>query len=100
MEILDLEWDDDNVLHIARHHVNPDEVEDVIYGIYLYSKDPDSKSSGDERYIISGRTRNGRYLNVVVKKIYKTRYRPITAFEMSENYIRRFKKRLERRGIK
>jgi uncharacterized protein len=83
-----LEWDDKNVEHIARHGVNPDEVEDICFGLNL------SERESGQRYILSGQTDGGRYLNVVVGKIGKGLFRPITAFEMSESYKARYKKRM------
>jgi hypothetical protein len=35
MQIDDLEWDDRNEAHIARHQVEPEEVEDVCYGNHM-----------------------------------------------------------------
>jgi uncharacterized DUF497 family protein len=88
--INDLLWDDENVEHIARHNVTPKEVEDVCYGFHI------SKKERRQRYILSGQTRDGRYLNVVIEKIGKELFRPITAFEMSEKYKAKFKKRLKK----
>ena len=34
MVVSGFEWDDDNVLHIARHEFTPDEVEEVFAGEY------------------------------------------------------------------
>jgi hypothetical protein len=31
MQISDFQWDEDNVEHIARHHVYPDEVEELVF---------------------------------------------------------------------
>lgn len=55
MLISALEWDDENISHIARHNVTPKEVEDVYYGIHLCIKD------GDQRYILSGQSIGSRY---------------------------------------
>ena len=88
MQIIELEWDDVNVEHIAKHHVKPQEVEDVCLGIHLIEKE------SHKRYILSGQTTAGRYLNVVIEQVGKGLFRPITAFEMSENYKRSYKKRL------
>ena len=86
--IVELQWDDENVAHIARHKVSPQEVEDVCFGFHIYEKE------NGQRYILSGQTAAGRYLNVVVEQIGKGLVRPITAFEMSESYQRNYKKRL------
>lgn len=92
MFIGELEWDDENIEHIARHNVSPNEVEDVCFGIHLSIKE-----SG-QRYILSGQTETGRYLNVVIERIRRGLFRPITAFQMSENYKARYKRRMGKKG--
>jgi uncharacterized DUF497 family protein len=88
VRIGELEWDDDNVEHIARHNVTPKEVEDVCFSLHL------SERAGIGRYILSGQSAEGRCLNVVIDRIGQGLFRPITAFEMSEGYKRKFRKRL------
>lgn len=92
MQIGELYWDDENIEHIARHNVSPWEVEDVCFGLHVIKKDR------GERYILSGQTIAGRYVNVVIERLHKQVFRPITAFEMSENYKRSYRKRLGGRG--
>lgn len=48
MKISDLQWDDGNVEHIARHNVNPEEVEDVCFGVHIAAKEEGG------RYILIG----------------------------------------------
>lgn len=88
MIIGELEWDDENVEHIARHGVNPDEVEDICFGLNL------SEKEGRQRYILSGQTRGGRYLNVVIERVGGGLFRLITAFEMSEGFKARYRKKM------
>lgn len=88
MIIGELEWDDENVEHIARHNVSPQEVEDVCFGLHI------SERQSNRRYVLSGQTAAGRYLNVVVERIGAGLFRPITAFEMSESYKRRYRRRV------
>ena len=88
MTIIELQWDDENAEHIAQHKVNPKEVEDVCFGTHI------SRKEGDQRYILSGQTEIGRYLNVVIEKVGGGVFRPITAFEMSEKYRRGYRGRL------
>lgn len=90
MQIIELQWDDINVGHISQHYVDPNEVEDVCYGLHI-----SAKQSG-QRYVLCGQSGNGRYLTVVIERIGKGIFRPITAFEMSENYKSSYKRRLER----
>ncbi len=86
MVISELEWDDENVEHIARHSVSPEEVEDVCFGLNV------SERESKNRYILCGQTDGGRRLNVVVQRISRGIFRPITAFEMSEKYKTRYKR--------
>ena len=90
MKIDSLNWDDENIEHIiSKHDVTPAEVEDVCFGRHV------AYSGENDRYIIYGQTDNGRYLKVVLEHLYGTRFRPITAFDMSksekQNYRKRFK---------
>ena len=60
MEISGFQWDEDNVAHIARHHVYPDEVEELAFDDEPWIR----KGSGGTRYML-GYTISGRYLFVV-----------------------------------
>jgi uncharacterized DUF497 family protein len=86
----ELEWDDENIEHIARHNVTPEEVEDVCYGSHL------SERVGGGRYVLSAKSATGRYLNVVIQRIGRGLFRPITAFEMSDSYKMRYRKRFKK----
>ncbi len=96
MHITDLEWDDDNVEHIARHGVSPAEVEDVCFGVHLSSRDPASKAQGKDRYILAGQSKGGRFLDVVVERLYGTTFRAVRAFEMSETAKKTYKNKLRK----
>ena len=90
MTIIELYWDDHNIDHVAQHGVTPNEVEDICFGIHI------SRKEGGQRYILSGQTDCGRYLNVVIEKVAGGIFRPITAFDMSETYKRRYKRKLRK----
>ena len=90
MRIESLEWDDRNIAHIAVHNVDPQEVEDVCFSIHL------SRSEGRHRYILAGQTARGRYLYVVIGLVRDTAFRPIPAFDMSDEHKHRFRRRLNR----
>lgn len=51
-------WDDDNIEHIARHRVEPEEVEEV------FDSPCHIRRLWGNRYIAYGRSRSGRYLFV------------------------------------
>ena len=90
MKIDDLQWDDKNVEHLAIHSVAPQEAMDICFGFHVAEKED------GQRYILSGQTEGGRYINVVIEKIGKGLFRPISAFEMSESYKRRYKNRFKK----
>jgi len=94
MRVESLRWDDANIEHIANHSVSPDEVEDVCFGLHLVRKERPLV------YIMSGQTSAGRYINVVVEHVGKGQFRPITAFEMSENYKKSYRARMKKKAIK
>lgn len=90
MIIDSLEWDDENIEHINRHHVHPEEVEDACFGKHIAY--PGEKN----RYVLYGQTEEGRYLKVVLESVFRKRYRPITAFNMSDSEKHNFRKRISR----
>jgi uncharacterized protein len=98
-EDIQLDWDDNNISHIAKHDVDPEEVEDVFSNYFFVRKDPDSKSNNETRYIVSG-VAKGRYLDVIIQKVQGSLYRPVNAWEMSPNYAKSYRKRLKAKGIK
>jgi uncharacterized DUF497 family protein len=86
LKIESVEWDDINVKHIARHGVSQDEVEDICYGRHV------GRKNGKTRYVLSGQTREGKYLNIVIQLVYYNEYRPITAYPMNENQKTSFRR--------
>lgn len=72
------DWDDANILHVARHDVTPEEAEEVLLG------DPMDlgfdEATGEDRWSYVGQTIAGRILRVVVTER-DIRMRVLTAFE-------------------
>ncbi|QOV89500.1 hypothetical protein [Humisphaera borealis] len=54
-------WDDWNTAHIGKHQVEPFEAEDVI----RRAARPYPKGMGNGKFLVRGRTRGGRRLNVI-----------------------------------
>jgi len=91
MEIREFEWDDNSIVHIARHGVFPDEVEDV-----AFDDDPwIRKGRKGTRYML-GYTVAGRYLFVVYVLKGKGIARVITSMDMDDKTKKLYKKRVER----
>ncbi|MBI2334568.1 BrnT family toxin [Candidatus Daviesbacteria bacterium] len=87
MIIKKLLWDEWNRMHIAKHNVEPDEVEEVCQSKNLFER------GRDGTYQITGQTESGRYLNIVVVLREKGFY-PVTARDADDKERRRFKKKL------
>ena len=56
-------WDDQNITHVARHEVIPDEVEQVAFS----SKSHVRRAKGQNIYYLFGQTNAGRHLFIVLK---------------------------------
>ncbi len=86
------QWDDQNILHIARHDVTQKEVEDVICGMAL---ELDVQyEDGEERFSLIGESACGRIL-FVIYTIRNGLLRPVTAYQPGAYLRRRY---LEEKG--
>jgi len=85
VRVIDLEWDEDNEEHVARHGVQPDEVENVCFGRHWAIR-----SSGRNKLALFGQTAGGRYLLVIVERLGSGWYRPITARDMDAREKRHY----------
>jgi len=73
-------WDIWNIDHIARHHVDPDEIEAVCHGMPIILR---GRQKG--RLILIGLTGEERMLAVVLEAKGGGRYYPITAYDADAN---------------
>ncbi len=90
MTIHELLWPDDRVEHIARHHIEPVEVEDVCFGTSLVLH---ARSQGKNPiYQVLGQTAQGRYLLCVVIAFPDGRGYPVTARVMTTREKQRFQR--------
>lgn len=81
------EWNENNIDHILRHHVVPDEVEEACLN------KPYIRKTLDNRYLIYGITDDGRYLLIVGINKGKGVFRTITARDMTEREKSLYKRR-------
>jgi len=91
MEIRQFEWDDNNIEHIVRHRVSPDEVEDV-----AFDDDPWIRKGRKKARYMPGHTIAGRYLFVVYVLKGQGIARVITSVDMDDKTKRLYKKRFKR----
>jgi len=78
MKIYKLDWDEENISHIAEHNATKKEVVEACSGKHLTFK------TKNNRYLIYGRTKSGRYLLVILTRLGRG-FRVITARDMNPN---------------
>jgi len=81
------EWDEQNIEHILRHHVVPDEVEEACVN------KPYVRKGTNKRYLVYGVTDSGRYIFIVGMNKGKGIFRTITARDMTEKEKSLYKRR-------
>jgi uncharacterized protein len=79
IKIRRLIWDARNKRHIARHNVDPDEVEDVVFGNPFPARGKRRK-----RLVLVGKTEGERVLEVVLQNHGGGEWYPLTAYDASE----------------
>ncbi|MBI3682368.1 MAG: BrnT family toxin [Acidobacteria bacterium] len=88
MEIREFNWSDDRVDHIARHGVQPEEVEEVCFGQALVQR---ARSSGrNPVYYVLGQTSSGRHIFCVVIQFPHSKGYPVTARPMTRKEKERY----------
>ena len=80
-------WDDENMAHVARHAVSPEEVEEALVAEALVLRGPDS------RYLAYGRTESGRWVFAVYVTQPRGRVRVLTARDMTEGERRLYQRK-------
>lgn len=85
-------WDDENVAHVARHGVSPDEVEEMLVG------DPIVLRGAGDRYLAYGRTEHDRWLFAVYVTRPGGRVRVLTARDMTERERRLYRRKRKGRS--
>ena len=88
MKIKKITWDTNTVAHIARHSVEPEEVEEA-----CFAGKPFIFKARENRYIALGQTENGRYLTIIFQHLEQNRAKVITARAMSEAERKIYKRR-------
>ena len=90
MQIQHILWPESQIEHIARHHVTPQEFDEICFGKSLVQR---ARSDGENPvYYVLGRTRSGRYLFCVIIQFPDNNGYPITARPMTKSERRRFQK--------
>lgn len=86
MKINGLQWDDAHLEKIiTKHGLSPAEVEDVCFGPHYALR------ARNRRQAVYGQTGGGKYIVVILERLYGSCYRPITAFGMNRKEQRKYK---------
>lgn len=92
MKPANFEWDEENLTHVGRHSVEPDEAESVL------DNDPLILKTTDRKYLAYGKTDDGRYLLVVFIRKSGPIIRIITARGLTAGEKQRLKRRNKKNG--
>jgi uncharacterized DUF497 family protein len=83
----DFDWDFENITHLARHGVTPEEAESVFERFILDLGFDDS--FGERRYVEAGCTPTGRILQIVTtERGHRTRF--VTAYNADRSVVLRY----------
>lgn len=83
VELSELQWDEFNVEHIAKHDVSVVEVEEACKNkIYI-------DETYESRYLLVGKTKTDRMISVVLVNKHKLRYYAVTARDSSKGERRK-----------
>jgi uncharacterized DUF497 family protein len=95
VRITEIVWTEADIEHIARHAVEPDEVEEVIASGPMWRRGRKHLETGRRSIYALGRSEAGRYLFVVLSPLSVGLARCVTAREM-DTALRRIYDRQER----
>lgn len=76
---IEFEWDEDNVEHLARHGISPDEAEEALRAPTVRRR---GGTRAPDRFRVLGRTAAGRYLVLVYQMKAQGVVRPFTGRDM------------------
>lgn len=99
---LEPEWDEDNINHIAKHGLTPEQIEEVYYGEGPYPtlalKNKKGKRMNSElRYRLWGTDAAGFFIEAIIAPYSKYGiWRCVTAFPMSSNTQKAYQKRIKK----
>ncbi len=85
--MIEFDWDEANIKHIALHNVSVDEAESVLHGFTVELETQDWHD--EERFSEIGVTPAGRYL-IVLTTMRGRKTRVVTAFDAPDHLIRAY----------
>ena len=93
-EVNGFEWDNANIEHIAKHDVSPEEAEDVFFDTDFVLDEDIEHSEVEERFIIIGKTEDGRLLYQIFTKRGK-KIRVISSRDINKKEVQLYEKKID-----
>jgi uncharacterized DUF497 family protein len=84
--VIEFEWDEHNINHLAQHDVTPAEFEFVVVDFRTVDVDYTVGQGGEDRFRVVGMTQSGRMLSAVYA-VRAGKFRAVTAFPASKREI-------------
>lgn len=91
--VVDFEWDDHNVEHLAQHQITPEEVEDLFEGPILRQC---GGTDAPDRFRVLGRIAAGRHLAIIVQDRGAAVVRPFTGWDMRRHERELYERQVRR----
>jgi hypothetical protein len=88
IQIEEVEWDEHNEAHAARHDITPWLVDDILDGRPLFFPNLPGRS-GTHKMI--GPSREGRFWTVIIVEVAEGRWRPITGWPSDKPEVELYK---------
>ncbi len=83
-----LEWDEEVLEKIlVKYSVTPEEIEEVIWERGFHAR-----RVGEIRYMVLGKTVAGRHLVIILDRLRKGDFKPVTARDMTDNEKKTFRR--------
>jgi uncharacterized DUF497 family protein len=86
------EWDDSNIEHLARHGIDPDEIEELFEAPIVRRR---GGTDAPDRFRVVGRTAAGRYLTIVYQQKAGNLIRPFTGWEARPHERERYDRQIK-----
>ena len=97
MKIKAIVWREQDIHHISRHQISPDEVEEVCSDKSVIRKADREITGENPLYYVYGQTENGRYIIVILMRFPNSTARIVTARDMNDKERKLYHKHGTRR---
>jgi uncharacterized DUF497 family protein len=92
VEAPEFEWDDANIEHLARHGIEPEEVEQLFEAPFIRRR---GGTDAPDRFRVLGRTAAGRYLALVYQQKAGAVIRPFTGWDARPHERERYDRQIK-----